>query len=110
MDPREMAIAAREAVELRLLADPENAERQKTHEIGDEARQKLDQSAPQAELVCNRPTRRYAQVQDEQRHRNGEEPIAQGGQSFHTLARDKVVNRAHWSSPRSQSDRWRTIG
>ena len=40
--PREMAIAAGEAVELRLLADPENAERQKTHEIGDEARQKLN--------------------------------------------------------------------
>jgi len=42
MNPHEMAIASREMVELRLLADPENAGRQKTHEIGEEARRKPD--------------------------------------------------------------------
>src|SRR5919201_361799 len=101
MDPREIAIAAREAVELSLLAHPENAERQKTHEIGDEGRQELAQSDPQAELRVNPATRRYAQVQDEQCHRDGEEPVAQGCKSFHALARDNVVDCAHWSSPRS---------
>jgi hypothetical protein len=62
MDPREMAIASREMVELRLLADPENAERQKTHEISDEARRKLDQSVPQGTLGVNRPAHGYAKV------------------------------------------------
>src|SRR5438477_11936365 len=103
MNPCEVAIAASEMVELRLLADPKNAEGQKTHQIGEEARSKLDQSVPQNRLGLNRPTQpqglldvnrfahRDVQVEHKQRHRDGEDPVAQGGKSFQILARDTVV-------------------
>jgi hypothetical protein len=41
-------------------------------------------------------------IQHEQRHRNGKDPIAQGGKAFQILARDTVVMHCHWLSPRSQ--------
>ena len=52
-----MAIASLEIVELRLLADPENAKCQKTHRIGEEVWNKLEQSVPQNLLGLNRSTR-----------------------------------------------------
>src|SRR5436305_1849008 len=42
MNPGEIAIALCELIELRLLTDPENAQRQKTHEIGEQARQNVN--------------------------------------------------------------------
>src|SRR6266699_6545881 len=117
MDPREIAIASREMVELRLLADPENTERQKTHDISEQARRKLDQSVPQNLLGLNRPTHpqrllavnhsthRDVQVEHKQSHRDGEDPVTQSCQSFETLPRNPVVNCAHLSSPTSQ---WRS--
>ena len=51
MNPREMEVAASKMVELSLVADPENAERQKTHEIGDEARKKLDQNSQEVVIT-----------------------------------------------------------
>ncbi len=109
MDPGEMAIAARdEMVELRLLRDPEDAERQKTHQIGNKAEPKRSQLAPQHVLVVlvsrlddllNCLSYRYMKVEHEQRHRDREDPVAEGCKSLYTLAGDKVVRCPHSSAP-----------
>jgi hypothetical protein len=46
MNPGQVAIAPSKMVKLRLLTNPENAEREKTHKIGKEIWQKIDQSTP----------------------------------------------------------------
>jgi hypothetical protein len=105
MDPGKMAIASSEIVELSLLADPENAERQKTHQIGEEVRRKLDKSLPKFQIIGNwitNSTHRNVKVEHKQRHRDGEDAVAQGCKSLQTLARDTVVICSQWSSPRFQ--------
>src|SRR5262249_23666207 len=86
MDPGEMAIAAGdEMVELRLLRDPEDAERQKAHNIRNKAKPKRSQLAPQyvlmvlvsrLEYLLNRFSRRHMKVEHEQRHRDREDAVA----------------------------------
>src|SRR6266568_1389844 len=123
MNPGEIAIASRELIELRLLADPENAQRQKTHEIGEQAWQNvnLDQSVPQNLLGLKRPIRphrllhlnciihRDVKVEHKQRHRHSEDSVAQGSKSLQTLASDTVVIGFHWSSHRFQSNHMRSL-
>jgi hypothetical protein len=86
MDPGEMAVASRdEMVELCLLRDPEDPEREKTHDIGNEAQPKRSQLAPQRVLIVlvsrlddllNRLGGRYMKVKHEQRHRDREDSVA----------------------------------
>jgi hypothetical protein len=61
--------------------------------------------APRILLAMDRPTHWYTKVKHEQRHRDSEDPIAQGRKSFQALSRDTVVNCAHWTAPSSQFEK-----
>ncbi len=95
MNPGEVAVGAREVVELRLLPGPEDAESEEAHQIHDEARCQPGDRAAQRGLAVNAAGVGNADVENEERHRDGEEPVAQRGKTFEALARDPVVERAH---------------
>jgi hypothetical protein len=109
MHPGEIAITANQAVELRLLTDPEHTECQEIHEIGDDAWRQCDQGVPQVAFGVNRLTCGNAQIEHEQRKRDREDAIAQPCEPFHALPCEQVVRRAHGSLPdlRNRSGRWR---
>jgi hypothetical protein len=62
------------------------------------------------ELTGQPESRSIMQVEHEQRHRDGENPVAQGCKSLQTLARDTVVICSHSSFPRFQSNNVRSFG
>ena len=95
-----MTVGADEVVELCLLANPKNAERQKTHEIREQSRGERDQGALGVVVAVNGLRRRHAKVQHEQRHRDRENAVAQGGKSFYGLPRDLVVRGTHHDLPK----------
>lgn len=82
-------------VELSLLPDPENSERQKAHHVNAQPRRQIPQREPEAVFRVNRFDGRRAQVQHQQRHGDGKYAVAQSSKSRHALPGDLVVGRRH---------------
>src|SRR5260370_14528925 len=89
MDPREPVVAPRKVVELGLLAGPENAQRQKAHQVCEQMRAQWHERLPDCGFGRQgSPSpdgllrmRSYANVRDDdvehqQRHPNGGAPLA----------------------------------
>ena len=91
MNPGEMAIAAAEMIELRLLSDPEDSERQKTHHIDEDVRRHRNHGMLEIALAVDRICRRRPQVEHEQRHGDRENAVAQGREALDALCSDAVI-------------------
>src|SRR5258708_38060040 len=82
MDPRGMSIDAGEIVQLCLLAVPEDAKRQEAHEVRNQLGRHPGQHAPEVFLAMDSFSDRSVKIEDEQRHRHGENPVTQCGESL----------------------------
>src|ERR1700693_3108977 len=89
--PCKIAVRALQLIQLRLLRDPENSERQKAHRVHDEARQEPEQRMPELAFGVNRPDRRNTNVEHEQRHRKCKYAIAERAQALKSGACDSIV-------------------
>jgi len=78
-------------VELRLLANPENSQRQEAHKVGQQSRQKNPKRAPEIVFAVNGSGGGKAKVQNHQRHGDGENAVAERGQALDALTRNAVV-------------------
>ncbi len=97
VDPGEIAVGAGEVVELGLLADPEDAVGHDAHQKDDEARRENNESAAKVVLGVDGSGGGDMQVEDEQGHGDSEDSVAEGGDAFHTLSCNTVVERWHLS-------------
>jgi hypothetical protein len=95
MNPGKVAIGTRQVVQLRLLGNPADPERQKAHRVHDKSRRKGKQRLPQLQFRVNRRDWRDADVEDQQGHRKGEHAIAQRIQALQSIPGDAVVNLFH---------------
>src|SRR5579871_1739251 len=95
MEPGKIAIAPGKELDLRLLAEPEDAEAEEAHQIHADAGRQAKQRSPQVALAVDAFNGRHANVEDEKRHGKGEEPVAQSRQAFQALAGDPVVGGCH---------------
>ena len=95
MYPRKTNIGAFQMVELGLLTDPENPQRQKAHHVHDEPRRKGGQAVPQIVLVVYGFQRGHAQIKRQQGHSEGEDAIAEGREALDALPGNLVVRRGH---------------
>lgn len=77
MNPSEITVADGYLIELRLLTDPKDPERQKAHQVHQNARQQCDDRQPQIALGVNGIDARNAQVQNQNCHSHGENAVAQ---------------------------------
>lgn len=91
MHPCKAAVGAGEVVELRLLADPENAESEEAHHVHDQWRSERDQRVQEVAFGVDRFRGGDAEVEDEQRHGHAEDAVAESGQALEALAGDLVV-------------------
>src|SRR5260370_23335451 len=98
MEPREAVVASREVVELGLLAGPEDAQRQEAHEISEQMRAQWHECTPDRRLrrqrarspnrlLCmrNRLRARNHDVETQESHRDGRDPITQRCKALHML-------------------------
>ena len=69
----------RERIVLRLLADPENAERHEAHHKWYEPRRQDDQCLPEFAFRMNLPRVRRTDVEHQHRHGEGENAVAKRG-------------------------------
>lgn len=95
MNPGEIAVGAGEVVELSLLADPEDAVGHDTHEKDDEARGENDKGIAEVVLGVDGLGGGNVEVEDEQRHGDGEDAVAEGGHAFDALSCNTVVEGWH---------------
>ena len=95
VDPGEIAVGAREVVELGLLADPEDAIGHDAHEEYEQARRERDQQAAKVVFRVNSFGGGDAEVEDQERHSDGEDAVAEGGDALHTLTCNAVVQGVH---------------
>ncbi len=104
MDPGEPVVAAREVVELGLLAGPEDAQGQKAHQVREQVRTQWHKRIPDCGLgrkgpwspnrllrMRRHPNGRDRDVQDEQGHRDREDPVAERGEAAKVLPRNVLV-------------------
>lgn len=91
VNPGEIAVGAGELVELRLLADPEDAVRHHAHQKDEKTRRKNDKGVPEIAFGVNGFTGWDVQVEHEQGHGHGEDAVAEGGEAFDTLPGNTVV-------------------
>jgi len=95
MNPGKVAVGAREVVELRLLAVPENAEGEEAHEVHDQPRRESDERGGEPVLGMDGFARGDTQVKHQERHGEGEKAIAQSGKAIEVLVGDLVIERRH---------------
>jgi hypothetical protein len=89
------AVAAFEMIELRLLADPKNAERQKAHEIDEHARRQRDHRPPKPGFAMDGGFGGRVQIEHQQRHRHGKDAVADGGEPFDALPGEEIIAVEH---------------
>jgi hypothetical protein len=99
VNPGQIAVAPGEAVQLGLLAHPEDAESQETHEVGDQTGGKMLKSTPQVRLVVDGVACRHVQVEHEKQHGDGEYTVTQGAETIQALSGEAVVPRAQGLPP-----------
>ena len=95
MHPGKAALRALQIIQLRLLADPENAEREKTHQVHQQPRRNRNQAMPKIALAMDGFNRGRAQIKHKQRHGDGKDAVTQGGKPLHALAGDPIVSSVH---------------
>jgi hypothetical protein len=95
VDPGEIAVGAGEVVELRLLPDPEDPVGHDAHQKDKQARGEREQQAAEIVLGVDGFGGGDAQVEDQQRHGDGEDAVAEGGDALHTLPCNAVVEGTH---------------
>src|SRR2546425_5583361 len=91
VQPHERAVHAQDEMEYLVVGEPVNSQDDETDEECRETRPQCDQvirQTPRAER------RGRAEFKDEDRHRDGEDPVDQG---LETVLRQSVDVRAHWS-------------
>ena len=127
MEPTDVAVGARELIDLSLLSHPENAERHQAQQPGDDARRQRNEASPEFRLGMDIGFLGDVNLKHQHRHRKRENAIAQrrdaagvpGGQtivvSFHArsfAAKASAVNLAGaiWLAiaPAIRRWRWRT--
>lgn len=78
MQPRQRPVAPFEVrVELGLLRDPEDAERQEAREVRQQPRALLGEQAGEVGLGFHALGRRHLQVEDQERHGDREDAVGQ---------------------------------
>jgi len=95
VDPSEIAVGAGEIVELGLLANPEDAVGHDAHEEDEQARRQYDECATEIVFGVNGFGGGDAEVEDKQRHGDGEDAVAECGNAFHALTGNTVVEGVH---------------
>ena len=95
MNPGEIAIGAREVVELRLLADPENTEGHHAHQKDKQARSERGQDMPEIALGVNGFGGGDPEIEHQQGHGYGENPVAERAEAFDALSGNAVVEGVH---------------
>ena len=95
VNPREVAVGAGELVELRLLADPEDAVRHDAHQKYDETGREHDQGMPEVMLGMNGFAGGDAEVKHEKGHGYGEDAVAEGSETLDIFSCNAVVERVH---------------
>src|SRR5271169_1239276 len=95
MNPGKMTLRSLQVVQLRLLPNPKNAERQKAHQVNEKLRSEQDQCMAQIAFAPDQLLRGHMKIEQEQRHRYAEDAVAQRRKPLHALTRDPVVGSAH---------------
>jgi hypothetical protein len=80
-----------------MLGEPERAEHAEAQQIGGKVRAQLQQCIPQPVLGKGSPGRADGcpQIQDEQRHGDGEQAVVEGSQALKAPACEAVVRLSH---------------
>ena len=97
----QVTVGALEMIELRLLADPENAERQEAQHIGEHAGREVHERAKQGRVIGNAMRFGDMDLQHDERHGNGKEPVAQSCDALDAATRKGVIEFCHaamWST------------
>lgn len=95
MNPGEVSVGAGDVVELRLLADPENAVGHDAHQKNQNSRREHDQVLPEIALGVDSFGGRDPEIEHEQRHGYGEDAVAERGEALHAFSCNLVVQRVH---------------
>lgn len=80
-----------EKIELSLLTNPENTEREETHQIHHELRPERHERERQIALAVHRLCHRRAQAENKKRHCECKNPVAQRLQPSGVLTGDPVI-------------------
>src|SRR3984893_18553536 len=86
VNPREVAVGACELIELRLLADPEDAVGHHAHQEDKNARGEHNQDAPEIALGVNGFPGGDVKVKHKQGHGHRKDAIAEGGEALYALS------------------------
>jgi hypothetical protein len=95
MQPCEVAVRAFELVELRLLAEPEDAERQQAEQPGQKPRRGGRECVEEFGLGVNVRWLRRVKVEHQNGRRDGEETVAERRYAADLAAGQSVVVRLH---------------
>ena len=95
MQPGEVAVHGRKARELRLLSEPEDAERHEAHEPGRRGRRERHQRRRELAFAVNVGGFGRMDLEDEQRHGDGEDAVAERADATKIGAGDGVVVGGH---------------
>src|SRR5947208_2084870 len=90
LEPRVVAVTSREEIELRALANPEDAEGHETHRVNQHIRAKPQQRLPEISLGGPRIQGWYRKPQDEQGHPDSEDAVRYSSEAVDVRARQLV--------------------
>src|SRR4029077_5099762 len=90
LQPRVVAITPRQQIELRALADPEDAKRHEAHGVNKDIRPKPEQRVQEIALGSGGTHRWYGQTQHEQGHADRENAVRNSGEAVDVGARALV--------------------
>ena len=105
VDPGEAHVRTFQMIELRLLADPENAESEKAHKIDEDVGSKAEQGVKKVAIAVDDFGGGEAKVDGEQSHGDGEDAVTECGESLHTVAGEAVVRGIHGMSKVAEAGR-----
>jgi hypothetical protein len=91
MDPGEAYVRTFQMIQLRLLADPENAEGEKAHEIDEDIGSKAEQRVKEVAIAMDDFGGGQAEVDGEKGHGDGENAVTQSGEALHAVTGETVV-------------------
>src|ERR1043165_2736879 len=99
MEPCQVSIRTPEMIKLRLLADPENSQSQKAHQINGQLRKERRHGMKQLAFGVNCLPCGRVQFQQKQSHGDRKNAVAQSRKAFRALSCNLVV--AGWHRHRS---------
>src|ERR1700689_1994171 len=95
MEPGQAALGALEMIQLRLLPNPENTEREEAHHVHEQTWCKGGHALQQIMFTVDRFAKRNVQIEHEQCHAYGKYSVTERGQPLNTLSSDAVVGSGH---------------